>query len=196
MDESNDNSEDEHFIEEPDQEGQEELEAELTRIEKEYEQQEKTDLIADASLSSVTDGPLEESTTDKYERWRKELHDFFTQRTKNNPVRVWKLQDKMPQRGSDTEFDSLLLKLGITERRHASARWLQFKKSRGIYPAPRFEADGHQLRDDLLNLIRNNGASIIRNSIQKTKRYVSATNAEGIKIFQNRLENERVYHFF
>ena len=83
----------------------------------------------------------------------------------------WNLQANMPRANVDTEFDAFLVKLGLRDnRRYASQRWLMlFKKSRGIYPPPKYQVDSNQMLKVLEDNIPHHEDAIIRQAIDVTK---------------------------
>lgn len=89
---------------------------------------------------------------------RAELDAFFEKRVHGGPGQTtrWQLRDNLPRKGRDTEFDALLHRLGILNKRsYQSQHWLQFKKARGIIPPPQFKMENsEQLLAQIVQLIQ------------------------------------------
>lgn len=88
----------------------------------------------------------------------------------------WSMKDCLPWKGKDTLFDQLLDNLGIlSNRRYASHRWLQFKKSKGIFPPPKFEFNG-DLIDALVAAC--DPKATVQAAIQKTAKQLNGSKYE------------------
>ena len=102
------------------------------------------DAAADAATAADT-GQRNEQQQDEegnrldYKKCLDKLAAFFEQRVNE---KRWTLYQRMPRKGRDLDFDSLLEALLLSANRpYASRKWKEFKDSKGIYPPPTFETD-------------------------------------------------------
>ena len=104
--------------------------------------------VSSSTPESEVAAPIVPEVLPRFEFLQRKLHAFFSYRTTKNDISTmrWNLQANMPRANVDTEFDAFLVKLGLRDnRRYASQRWLMFKKSRGIYPPPKYQVDSNQM---------------------------------------------------
>jgi hypothetical protein len=107
------------------------------------------------------------------------LSQFFVKRVQDKTQTMnWSLNENLPRRGRDTEFDKLLQDLGIlSNRRYQSQRWLEFWRNHGLVPAPIYKWNDSKLLRDQLSSNHMEISSILNNSIEKTKKILKQANS-------------------
>lgn len=88
-----------------------------------------------------------------------------------NQTMSWSLEENLPRRRKDTEFDKLVQTLHLPEKRwYISQRWLYFKKARGIVPPPVYK---YENVNELISAVEKSidEATVVLASIKTTQNW-------------------------
>jgi hypothetical protein len=103
----------------------------------------------------------------------KQLSEFFLKRsdkTKKGEATYWSLYETLPGKGKDTEFDKLVINLGLLDNRsYVASRWLEHRKAQGVYPPPVIEMnDNIHLKDNVSKLV---SSEVIEKAMVETENH-------------------------
>ena len=104
---------------------------------------------------------------------RATLSEFFLKRsdtTKKGEATYWSLYETLPGKGKDTEFDKLVINLGLVDNRsYVASRWLEHRKAQGVYPPPVIEMnDNLHLKDNVSKLV---SSEVIEKAMAETEKH-------------------------
>ena len=104
---------------------------------------------------------------------RATLSEFFLKRsdtTKKGEATYWSLYETLPGKGKDTEFDKLVINLGLLDNRsYVASRWLEHRKAQGVYPPPVIEMnDNLDLKGNVSKLV---SSEVIEKAMAETEKH-------------------------